>query len=91
MDAETKRRVATGLAKLADAIHDLREAQGVVEAGLRGARPGADAEALGLGLARVLGHLGEAAADVTPEMWAAMLSQESVGVEEIRKVLEAAA
>lgn len=91
MDAETKRDVAAGLAKLADAIHDLREAQGKVEKALPRAKPGSGVEAVALQLARVLNHLGEAVADVTPEMWAAMLSEESVGIEEVRKALEAAA
>jgi hypothetical protein len=91
MDTAAKRAVAAGLAKLADAIHNLREAQGAVETGLRDARPGSDAEALVLGLARVLGHLGEAVVDVTPEMWAAMLSEQSIGLDDVRKAFEAAA
>lgn len=91
MDAEMKRAVAMGLAKLADAIHDLRKAEARIE--------GKEIHLLGrdgngsfeLQLARVLNHLSEAVADVTPEMWAAMLSEESVGIEEVRKALEAAA
>ena len=55
---------------MADAIHDLREAQGKVEKALPRAKPGSGVEAVALQLARVLNHLGEAVADVTPEMWA---------------------
>jgi hypothetical protein len=85
MDKAVKSDVAKGLAKLADAIHDLRKAQDAVEA------VGSEADMFALQLARVLNHLGEAVADVTPEMWAAMLSESSVGIEEVRKALEAAA
>jgi len=91
MDATTKVKVAAGLAKLADAMHDLRSAQVSVETALPRVRHGAEMEAFGLQLARVLAHLGEAVADVTPEMWAAMLSEEAIGIEEVRKALEAAA
>ncbi len=91
MDATVMTEVAAGLAKLADAVHHLRQAQGDMEAGLRSARHGSEAEAVALGMARVLAHLGEAVADVTPEMWAMMLSEENVGIEEVRKALEAAA
>ena len=91
MDAKTKAAVAVGLMKLADALHDLREAQAAIEKMHRTARPGADVDGLALGLTRVVGHVGEAAADVTPEMWAIMLSCENVGIEEVRKALEAAA
>ena len=92
MDAETKRRVAIGLAKLADAIQDLRKAEASVEVGLRTEKHlGDDTKTLALGLSRVLGHLGEAVADVPSEMWAAMLTHEHIGVEELRKALEAAA
>lgn len=91
MDAKTKAAVAVGLQKLADGLHDLREAQAAVAKMQQTAKPGSDVDGLALGLARVLGHLGEAFGDVTPEMWAAMLSEENVGIEEVRKAFEAAA
>ena len=91
MDAKTKAAVAAGLAKLADAMHHLREAQVAIEKAQAKARPGTSVDDLALGMARVLGHLGEAVADVTPEMWAAMLSEENIGIEDVRKAFEAAA
>lgn len=91
MERDVKESVAAGLAKLADAVHHLREAQGDAEKAMAKAAPGADVERLALGLTRVLGHLSEAVADVTPEMWAAMLEERQVGVEDVRKALEAAA
>jgi hypothetical protein len=83
--------VALGLAKLADAVHHLREAQVDIEARMARAAPGSQDERLALGLARVLGHLSEAVADVTPEMWAMMISDRAVGLDDVRKALEAAA
>lgn len=91
MDAETRTEVAVGLAKLADAVHHLRKAQEHVETALPKARQGSDTEAMALGLARVLNHLGEGVADVTPAMWAAMLSDRTIGIEEVQKALEAKA
>lgn len=91
MDGTVKASVAVGLARLADAVHYLRAAQVDVEAAMAKAAPGADVERLALGLARVLGHVSEAVADVTPEMWAAMLSDRQVGAEEVRKAFERAA
>jgi hypothetical protein len=55
------------------------------------AGPGADVEKLALGLARVLGHLSEAVADVPNEMWAAMLAERQIGLDDVRKALERAA
>jgi hypothetical protein len=62
-----------------------------VEKALPKARPGSDVETIALGLARVMAHLSEAVGDVPIAMWAAMLSEKSVGIEEIRKAIEAQA
>lgn len=90
MDATARRSVVTGLAKLADAVHDLRKAERSIErAAARAGRP-VDEE-MANGLSNVLGHLSEAVAGVTPAMWALMLSEREIGLDEVRKALNAAA
>ncbi len=91
MDAGMKLEVATGLARLADAMHYLRAAQERIAKEQTSANVGVGEVCLALGLERVLNHLGEAAGDVTPEMWIAMLSERTIGLDEVRKVFESAA
>jgi hypothetical protein len=90
MTGKTKALAAEGLKMLVDARSILDKVAKSIDQEIAKAAPGSRIEQIGQHLTRMHNHLSDAIADVPTEFWCAMVRDNGISLDDLRKNLNAA-